>query len=130
LRFLPAEPKQEGKLAARMLLIIDNKDDPTNPIAEETDGSPELVYIPVVTAPVENDAQQTSRKLVLDRMCYEFRKGETGESPSPQRAEKLVPLFLKALGRTGRRPEYLSASAGNVFGTEPEENRARLYVRG
>lgn len=114
-----------------MLLIIEDKDDPTGQIAEETQGGQEFVYIPVIRAPTESDMRQTKIKCALDRMRYDSRKNEPDERPSPQRAEKLIPLYLRALGRTGKRPAYLSDPAGTaVFGAEPESGAVKLCARG
>lgn len=114
-----------------MLLIIENKDDPTDPIAEETDGGAELVYIPVIKAPAESDAAQLGMKCVVDRMSYDFRADGTESESTPQHAENLMPLFLKELGHTGKRPEYLSAPAEiALFGAEPEKERVKFFARG
>ena len=113
-----------------MLLIIENRDDPTEPIAAETEGGSELVYIPVVTAPAESDDRKRAVTSAADRLRYELR--ESGAVPPDAHCtEKLVPLFLKALGRTGKRPVYLSPPAEqSVFGAEPRPGGARLYARG
>lgn len=114
-----------------MLLIIENKDDPTDPIAEETDGGAELVYIPVIKAPTESDATQRGMKCILDRMSYDFRSTSAEEDFTPQHAENLMPLFLKELGRTGKRPEYLSAPVETaLFGAAPEKERVKFFARG
>jgi hypothetical protein len=113
-----------------MLLIIENKDDPTEPIAEETEGGSELVYIPVIMAPAESDARKRAMSSVLDRMSYELREKRT-DPPPIRNAEKLLPLFLEALGRTGRQPEYLSTPAEKtVFGEKPKDGYVPLYARG
>lgn len=114
-----------------MILIIEDKDDPTGQIAEETDGGSELVYIPVITAPTESDARRLKTQCVLDRMSYELRKNEAGEVSVSQNTQNLMPLFLKAVGQIGRRPEYLSSSvSAALFGAEPEDGYSRLYTRG
>ena len=115
-----------------MILIIEDKDDPTGQIVEETEGGTEFVYIPVIMVPAGNDAKQLRTKCTLDRICYKLRKDKAGECPSPQQAGRLlVPLFLKALCHTGRRPEYLSGVAEiSVFGTQPENGQTGFCTRG
>ncbi len=114
-----------------MLLIIENRDDPTDPIAEETEGGSELVYVAAVTAPAKGDAKLLRMECTVARACYELRTTEAEGRPSPQRAGVLMPLFLKALGRLGKRPEYLSGETETaVFGAKPEGGRAAFRARG
>ena len=91
-----------------MLLIIEDKDDPTEPIAEETEDGSELLYIPVIKVPVKGDVQ---RDCALDRILFDFHRGEAPQRLEPEQPGRLVPLFLRALGRTGTRPEYITPSA-------------------
>lgn len=88
------------------------------------------MYIPVITAPAESDARRRETTALVDRMCFELR--ETREEPqAAPRTQNLLPLFLRAVSRTGRRPEYLSAPAETtVFGAEPEHGETRLSARG
>ena len=114
-----------------MILIIENKDDPAGQIAEESEGDAVFVYIPVITAPTESDALLLKTKCAVDRMCYERRKSETEEPPPSENAQKFMPLFLKAVGHIGRRPEYLSAPVSTaLFGAEPENGHVGLCARG
>lgn len=111
-----------------MLLIIEDKDNPAEPIAEETDGGCELLYIPAVSAPVREDGKALQADCELDRMLYDFRRNEENMPLSPGRCGRLVPLFLQALGRTGQPPGYVTAS--EAFTPPPEETGCRLSARG
>jgi hypothetical protein len=110
-----------------MLLIIENKDNPTEPLAEETDGGSELLYIPTIVVPVTKDKKTLQAECELDRMLYDFRRNEENQPPSPGQRGKLIPLFLKAVSRTGLPPEYVTPSAD--FCPPPEEGR-KLCARG
>ena len=93
-----------------MRLIIEDKDDPTEPVAEETEGGSELLYIPVVTVPVTGDAEALRRDCALGRMLFDFRSGGEAERLEPQKTGRFVPVFLQTLGRTGSRPEYVTSA--------------------
>lgn len=114
-----------------MLLVIENKDDPTGQIAAELDdtGGAELAYIPVITVRLGCDEKQARLKCAVDRMSYKHRNHLAEDAPTPQMSEKLVPLFLKALCHIGERPSYLSPSAMKDLGDEPEGHK-KLYARG
>jgi hypothetical protein len=111
-----------------MLLIIEDKDNPTEPLAEETDGGSELLYIPAVTAPVEKDGKTLQTDCELGRMLYEFRRNEENMPFPPGQYGRLVPLFLRAVSRIGQQPEYITAS--EAFAPSPEETGRRLSARG
>ena len=110
-----------------MLLIIEDKDNPAEPIAEETDDDSELLYIPAVTAPVQEDRKTLLADCEIDRMLYDFRRTEEETPLSPGQCGRLVPLFLQALSRTGQPPEYVTAS---VTIATPAETGCRLSARG
>lgn len=97
-----------------MLLIIEDKDDPTEPVAEETEGGSELLYIPVVTVRVTEDAEALHRNCALGRMLFDFRSDTDAEQLEPQNAGRLLPLFLRTLDHTGCRPEYVTAAASCI----------------
>lgn len=97
-----------------MLLIIEDKDDPTEPVAEETEGGSELLYIPVVTVRVTEDAEALQCSCTLGRMLFDLRSDTDAEQLEPQNAGKLLPLFLRTLDHTGRRPEYVTAAASCI----------------
>ncbi len=108
-----------------MLLIIENKDDPTDPIAEETDGDAELVYIPVITAPTESDAAQLEIKCVLDRMSYDFRaNGTESESIAAECRKPHAALFESA--RSHRQAAGISFVTGR---NRPFRRGARKRAR-
>ncbi|HEX3018403.1 MAG TPA: hypothetical protein VHP31_11215 [Caproicibacter sp.] len=115
-----------------MLLIIEDKDNPTGQIAAEmeSEDAAELAYIPVIAVQLGYDAQQVKIKCAIDRMSFEYRKIQSGEPVTAQQSEKLVPVYLKALCHIGKRPAYLSPSAYKSFVDETAETSVRLYTSG
>lgn len=100
-----------------MLLIIENKDEPTKPIIEDSGKDAEIVYISSVAVPVENDFQQVKRKNMLDCFCFSCRDTQTSEQ---QQSDKLVPQYLRAVGHIGKIPGYLSSAAAKACGFSEE----------
>ncbi|WBY64309.1 MAG: hypothetical protein ACFWUD_04780 [Thermocaproicibacter melissae] len=110
-----------------MLLIIEDKNNPTEPLAEETDGGSELVYIPTIFVPVKKDKKTLQAECELDRILYDFRQNKENQSSSPGQCGKLIPLFLKAVSRTGLPPEYITPSENFC---PPQEEGRKLCARG
>lgn len=102
-----------------MLLIIENKNDPTGQIAEETEGPADYVYIPVIQVALQGSAQQTNLKYLVDKLCYECRSSPSPAESRPY-AQKLLPLFLKAVAHTGQCPQYLTKTAEEACGIPAE----------
>ena len=100
-----------------MLLIIENKDDPAGQIAEEAQGPADFAYIPIIQVSFQSDIRKEKLKYFVDRLCYEHRSSQCLESC--QYTQALLPLFLKAVGHTGQRPQYLTAAAEPVCGIPP-----------
>ena len=100
-----------------MLLIIENKDAPTEPIIEDSGKDAEIVYISSVAVPVENDFQQVKRKNKIDCFCFSRRSTQELEQ---QQGEKLVPQYLRAVGHIGKIPGYLSPVAAKTCGFSEE----------
>ncbi len=96
-----------------MLLMIENKDAPTEPIIEDSGKDAEIVYISSITVPVENDFQQVQRKNKLD--CFCFSRRDT-QKPEQHQSDKLVPQYLRAVGHIGKIPGYLSPAAAKTCG--------------
>ncbi|HCW80817.1 MAG TPA: hypothetical protein DG942_06925 [Ruminococcaceae bacterium] len=112
-----------------MLLIIENKDDPTGQIAEETDGPTpagyfDYIYVPAIHAPLQGGAERAKLEYFLGRLRYEKRIGVPKGSGQPR--QKLLPLFLKAVGHIGQRPKYITAAAGAAYSMD-EKNGSRDF---
>jgi hypothetical protein len=110
-----------------MLLIIEDKNNPTEPLAEETDGGSELIYIPTIIVPVAKDRKALQAECELDRILYDFRQNEEERPHSPGQCGKRIPLFLKAVSRTGLPPEYVTPSEDFC---PPSEEGRKLCARG
>lgn len=82
-----------------MLLVIEDKDDPTGSTATELDSfsGPELAYIPVIRTPLERDARQTRSRLETELFRYTWRNGG-GSRPEPAGGFRFeVGLYRQAL---------------------------------
>lgn len=114
-----------------MLLVVEDKDDPTGLIAVEIDdaGGVELAYIPVIAVQLGCDERQAKLKCALERMGFEHRKRLAEKAPSPPMPEKLVALYKKALCHIGERPAYVSPSAFKELETETEVHM-KFYSQG
>jgi hypothetical protein len=100
-----------------MLLIIENKNAPTEPIIEDSGKNAEILYIRSIAVPVENDFQQVQRKNKLDCFCFSCRNTQGSEQPQ---GEKLVSQYLRAVGHIGEIPGYLSPVAAKACGFSEE----------
>lgn len=107
-----------------MLLIIENKDAPTEPIIENFGKDAEILYISSIAIPVENDFQQVKRKNKLDCFCFS-RRGT--QKPEQQQKEKLVPQYLRAVGHIGKIPGYLSPVAAKACGFSEEATQTQHF---
>lgn len=115
-----------------MLLIIENKDDPTGQIAEETDGPTpagyfDYIYVPAIHAPLQGGAERAKLEYFVGRLRYEKRIGAPKGSGQPR--QKLLPLFLKAVGRIGKPPKYITAAAGADYSLDGKNGSHGFCVK-
>lgn len=112
-----------------MLLVIEDKNDPCGAIAEETEDGIGLAYIPPITVSTDYNFEEAKLESEIYRFCQDQKI--SGSTPlTPQQTRNRMPLFLKAVGHIGKRPDYLTPSAEKIAGTLPPEKEVRLYSRG